>query len=170
MGDSARDDIWKTKAPAHSRSFFDASSSSFTPSPCSRIRRAVPEIAVSPDAPSDAITFSCSCFVRFWLSLNFASIFVTAISNPTMWPSIRSRYAGQWAELSEAYRQRMLSHIVGFEIAVTKIEAKFKLSQNRTKQEQENVIASLRASPDTTISGTAELMREQGLGAKKDGE
>jgi len=84
--------------------------------------------------------------------------------------TFEARYAGQWAELSEAYRQRMLSHIVGFEIAVTKIEAKFKLSQNRTKQEQENVIASLRASPDTTISGTAELMREQGLGAKKDGE
>ena len=45
-------------------------------------------------------------------------------------------YADQWASLSEAYRERMLSHIVGFEIAVTKIEAKFKLSQNRTKEEQ----------------------------------
>ena len=37
----------------------------------------------------------------------------------------------------------MLSHIVGFEITATKIEAKFKLSQNRTREEQSNVIASL---------------------------
>jgi transcriptional regulator len=81
--------------------------------------------------------------------------------------TFEARYADQWSELSEAYRQRMLSHIVGFEIAVTKIEAKFKLSQNRTKQEQENVIASLSQSADTAISGTARLMRAQGLGVKK---
>ncbi len=84
--------------------------------------------------------------------------------------TFEARYAQQWAELSEAFRQRMLSHIVGFEIAVTKIEGKFKLSQNRTKQEQENVIASLSASNDTAISGTAQLMREQGLGVNKDRE
>ncbi len=37
----------------------------------------------------------------------------------------------------------MLGHIVGFEIAVTKLEAKFKLSQNRTRNEQQHVIDSL---------------------------
>jgi transcriptional regulator len=84
--------------------------------------------------------------------------------------TFEARYAAQWAELSEEYRQRMLSHIVGFEIAVTKLEAKFKLSQNRAKQEQENVIASLSGSKDTAISGTAQLMRERGLGVKKDRE
>jgi transcriptional regulator len=84
--------------------------------------------------------------------------------------TFEARYSEQWAELSQAYRERMLSHIVGFEIAVTKIEAKFKLSQNRSKQEQENVIASLSQSADTAISGTAELMRQQGLGVKKDRE
>ncbi len=82
--------------------------------------------------------------------------------------TFEARYAEQWAELSEAYRRRMLSHIVGFEIVVTSVEAKFKLSQNRTNQEQENVIASLSASNDTAISGTARLMREQGLGMKKE--
>ena len=50
--------------------------------------------------------------------------------------TFEAAYADQWASLSETYRERMLSHIVGFEIAVTKIEAKFKLSQNRTKEEQ----------------------------------
>jgi transcriptional regulator len=76
-------------------------------------------------------------------------------------------YADQWASFSETYRERMLSHIVGFEIAVTRIEAKFKLSQNRTKEEQDNVIASLENAEDTAISGVSRLMREQGLGVKK---
>jgi transcriptional regulator len=83
-------------------------------------------------------------------------------------PMFEPAYADQWASLNQAYRDRMLSHIVGFEIAVTKIEAKFKLSQNRTKEEQENIIESLRSAPDTAVSGTAALMREQGLGIKKE--
>ncbi|HME33697.1 MAG TPA: FMN-binding negative transcriptional regulator [Candidatus Sulfotelmatobacter sp.] len=79
-------------------------------------------------------------------------------------------YAEQWASLRETYRDRMLSHIVGIEIAVTRIEAKFKLSQNRTKEEQANVIASLAKSEDTEVSGVSRLMREQGLGVKKESE
>ena len=77
-------------------------------------------------------------------------------------------YAEQWASLSRAYRERMLSHIVGFEIAVTRIEAKFKLSQNRTREEQSNVITSLEKAEDTAVSGVSRLMREQGLGVKKE--
>ena len=82
-------------------------------------------------------------------------------------PTFEAAYAQQWESLSQEYRNRMLSHIVGFEIAVTKLEAKFKLSQNRTKEEQQNVIESLSASSDTAISGTARMMCEQGLGTKK---
>jgi transcriptional regulator len=85
-------------------------------------------------------------------------------------PTFDASYEQQWATLSEPYRQRMLGHIVGFEIAVTKLEAKFKLSQNRTKQEQQHVIDSLSVASDTTVSGTARLMCEHGLGLKKDGE
>ncbi|MGA7909072.1 MAG: FMN-binding negative transcriptional regulator [Candidatus Sulfotelmatobacter sp.] len=73
-------------------------------------------------------------------------------------------YAEQWAGLDEAYRQRMLSHIVGFEIRVAQIDAKFKLSQNRTREDQANVIAALDGASDTAVSGVARLMREQGLG------
>jgi transcriptional regulator len=81
-------------------------------------------------------------------------------------PMFEPAYADQWAELSNAYRERMLSHIVGFEISVTRIEGKFKLSQNRTREEQTNIITSLGASANTTISGVARLMSEQGLGEK----
>jgi transcriptional regulator len=64
----------------------------------------------------------------------------------------------------------MLRQIVGFEIAVTKIEGKFKLSQNRLKQDQANVIASLENSNDSAISGVARMMKEQGLGTSKKNE
>jgi transcriptional regulator len=82
-------------------------------------------------------------------------------------PTFEAAYLDQWNSLTEAYRIRMLNHIVGFEIAVSKIEGKLKLSQNRTPEEQQNVIDSLCPVQDTTISGTARLMRNQGLGTKK---
>lgn len=85
-------------------------------------------------------------------------------------PMFEPAYAEKWASLTTAYRERMLSHIVGFEIAVSKIEAKFKLSQNRTKEEQQNVIESLSRDSDTAVTGTASLMRDQGLGLKKEHE
>ena len=67
----------------------------------------------------------------------------------------------------------MLRQIVGFEIIATKIEGKFKLSQNRTREDQANVIASLEKAEDSVVSGVACMMKEQGLGKvpeKKSGE
>lgn len=75
-------------------------------------------------------------------------------------------YAAQWHSLREEYRGRMLSHIVAFEIEVTRIEAKFKLSQNRTKTEQESIIQALSESSDSTIAGVAHLMRARRLGTR----
>lgn len=81
-------------------------------------------------------------------------------------PTFEAAYQQQWENLSESYRTRMLGHIVGFEIAVEKIEAKFKLSQNRAPDEQQNIIEALCPVSDTAVSGTARLMKEQGLGRK----
>jgi transcriptional regulator len=75
-----------------------------------------------------------------------------------------SSYLAQWPELSEQYRSRMMKHIVGFEIRAKRLEAKFKLSQNRTKGEQARVIQCLNQSTDSNVSGVAELMRQEGLG------
>jgi transcriptional regulator len=79
-------------------------------------------------------------------------------------------YAEQWASLDETYRQKMLNQIVGFEITATRVEAKFKLSQNRTREEQTNVITSLAKAEDTSVSGVARMMSDQGLGEKKDSD
>lgn len=46
-------------------------------------------------------------------------------------------------ELTQAMRERMLTAIVGFEITLNRIEGKFKLSQNRSAQDQRNVIEKL---------------------------
>jgi transcriptional regulator len=73
-------------------------------------------------------------------------------------------YQAQWQSLSEEYRARMQRHIVAFEIAASRIETKFKLSQNRTKAEQENLIRALGASSDSAASAIAVLMRQQALG------
>jgi transcriptional regulator len=73
-------------------------------------------------------------------------------------------YAAQWAGLDESFRERMLKQIVGFEIEVTKMEAKFKLNQNRSREDQQNVIDSLEKAEDTAVSGVARLMKEQRLG------
>jgi transcriptional regulator len=78
--------------------------------------------------------------------------------------TFESSYMAQWSEMSEQYRNRMMKHIVGFEIKAKRIEAKFKLSQNRTKGEQTRVIQSLNQSKDSNISGVAELMQQEGLG------
>lgn len=79
-------------------------------------------------------------------------------------------YAAQWASLDETFRERMLKQIVGFEIEVTKMEAKFKLNQNRSREDQENVIAALEKAEDTAVSGVARLMKEQRLGRIMPGE
>jgi len=78
--------------------------------------------------------------------------------------TFEAAYAQQWDSLDQSYRDRMLSHIVGFEIIATKLEAKFKLGQNRSKEEQANMLTSLAKAEDTAVSGVARLMREQGLG------
>jgi transcriptional regulator len=77
-------------------------------------------------------------------------------------------YREQWEGLSQTFRENMLRQIVGFEIVATRIEGKFKLSQNRIREDQANVIASLEQSDDTVVSGVARMMKEQRLGKTRD--
>ena len=73
-------------------------------------------------------------------------------------------YFAQWSGLSDKFRYGMLKQIVGFEMVATRIEAKFKISQNRTKKDQAAVIASLGQSTDSAVTGIAQLMEKEGLG------
>jgi transcriptional regulator len=57
-------------------------------------------------------------------------------------------YKNQWDKLPDDYKFKMMNGITAFEIVVTDLQAKKKLSQNRTEIERENIITSLSNSPD----------------------
>ena len=48
-------------------------------------------------------------------------------------------YAAQWRDLPEDFTSRMLDAIVGFRIQASRVEAKFKVSQNRSSSERERI-------------------------------
>lgn len=54
-------------------------------------------------------------------------------------------YRERWDELDVAYRERMKSGIVAFAIDVDRIDAKFKLSQNRPAADRASVLGAMRA-------------------------
>lgn len=56
------------------------------------------------------------------------------------------------------YPEMLLEQVVGFEIEVSQVEAKFKLSQNRSKEDRGNIISSLSSSHDPQARAIAALM------------
>ena len=70
-----------------------------------------------------------------------------------------SRMPSPWKpNLAGERRAKLLSMIVGFEVEVTDIEAKFKLSQNRPPEDQQSVVEKLSQSSNQTEVAVAKLM------------
>ena len=69
-------------------------------------------------------------------------------------------YFKQWQGLPEEYKSRMMNGIVAFEIEVTDLQAKKKLSQNRTDVEKDNIINSLEKSTDANEREIAAYMKQ----------
>jgi transcriptional regulator len=67
-------------------------------------------------------------------------------------------YFSQWESFPADYRSNMIKGITGFEILVTDLQAKEKLSQNRTPNEREQIIAGLSDSADTSEQAIASFM------------
>jgi transcriptional regulator len=63
--------------------------------------------------------------------------------------------------LPEAYVQSMLKGIVGIEIAVSRVEGKFKLSRNRPAADRPRIITALERRADLDSHAVAQLMRER---------
>src|SRR3546814_13339122 len=55
-------------------------------------------------------------------------------------------YYDKWLRLPDDFKSKMLNGIVAFQIDVTDIQGKAKLSQNKTAQEIENIISGLASS------------------------
>lgn len=63
-------------------------------------------------------------------------------------------YREQWEGLSERYREGMLGGVVGFEIMVERLEGAAKLSQNKSRREQERIADALVDSDDHQARAT----------------
>jgi transcriptional regulator len=57
-------------------------------------------------------------------------------------------YKSHWQGLSDKYREGMMNGIIGFEMTVTRLDGKYKLSQNKSLVDQENVSDALLQSLD----------------------
>jgi len=64
-------------------------------------------------------------------------------------------------DLPEAYVAAMLNGIIGIELAVSRLEGKFKLSQNRPAADRPRIIAALERRDDADSQAVARLMRER---------
>lgn len=71
-----------------------------------------------------------------------------------------SSYKPHWHSLSTEFREGMMNSIIGFEIIVTRLEGKYKLSQNRSQVDQQNV-------SDTLLRSSDPISRAVGVEMKK---
>ena len=59
------------------------------------------------------------------------------------------------------FLEEMLGKIVGMEIAITRLEGKWKMSQNRPEADKAGVVAGLRQSADPAAREVAEMVKER---------
>jgi len=78
----------------------------------------------------------------------------------TLVDSYEAAYQQQWAELSERFRTGMLNGIVGFELPVTRLEGKYKMSQNRSPADQQRVATALRHRTDPAAQELGQQMQD----------
>ncbi|HRO48359.1 FMN-binding negative transcriptional regulator [Agriterribacter sp.] len=73
--------------------------------------------------------------------------------------SYEMAYMQQWNSLPEDFKLKMIKGIVAFEIEVTELQAKKKLSQNKTEAEQRSIINSLSGSDNDNEKHIADYMK-----------
>lgn len=73
------------------------------------------------------------------------------------------KYTPDMAAIPEDFERRMLAGVVTFEVRVTRLEGKYKLSQNKSEQDKVNVVTHLQASDRDEERATAEFMVRHAL-------
>lgn len=69
-------------------------------------------------------------------------------------------YQQQWDHLPPDFKQKMIKGIAAFDIEVTDLQGKKKLSQNKTPPEQQRIIDTLSNSPHTVEQAIADYMKQ----------
>ena len=77
--------------------------------------------------------------------------------------NFESAYRPQWKKLPEAYKSAMIKGIVAFEIVITDLQGKKKLSQNKKENEKQKIIDTLSKSKDTNEQWIAVYMEKDQL-------
>lgn len=70
-------------------------------------------------------------------------------------------YLPRWRSLPEEYRERAKKMIVAFEIRVGRLEGKFKLSQDRPREDRENIIRHFAGKDVPELKLLGEIMRAE---------
>jgi transcriptional regulator len=78
--------------------------------------------------------------------------------------TLDAQWLPKFDALRSEYVDRMLDGIVNFEIVVTRLETRWKLSQNRTRREQELIADQLEKSHDSVEHALAALTRKHLVG------
>ncbi|GAB3930651.1 FMN-binding negative transcriptional regulator [Mucilaginibacter myungsuensis] len=89
-----------------------------------------------------------------------ANIDAQLFSLGQMITSYDQAYLQQWGGLPMDYKLKMINGIVAFEIKVTDLQAKYKLSQNRSEVERDNIIDNLNTSKGTAEQDIARYMTD----------
>ena len=74
-----------------------------------------------------------------------------------------AQHTADMPPIPEEYERRLLAAVVTFELRVTRLEGKYKLSQNKSETDRTNVRHELAASADPDERGTAALMGRDGV-------
>lgn len=77
-----------------------------------------------------------------------------------MFDSFQPSYHTHYGELSDDYKRKMINGIVAFEIKVLRLEAKHKLSQNKTAEERARIARALLAHGDPPAAEIGRLMMD----------
>lgn len=69
-------------------------------------------------------------------------------------------YLGQWASLSDKFKNGMMRGIVAFELEVTDLQGQKKLSQNKTETERQRIIKQFENSSNTVERDIASYIKD----------
>jgi transcriptional regulator len=78
-----------------------------------------------------------------------------------MMQSYEPSYLAQWETLTEKFRTGMMQGIVAFEMIVTRLEGKYKLSQNRSLVDQSTVAEHLQEATDPAATAIGVAMQSR---------
>ena len=122
-----------------------------------------PHAYISPawyDTPNQVPTWNYTAVHAYGVPKVLSDPKVKHESQRRLVAALDPQWLPQFDALRPEYVERMLEGIVNFQIAVTRLETRWKLSQNRSRREQELIAEQLERSGDSVERALAALTRK----------